>query len=683
MLRLLLFRRCLSTATKKLVVPEKIHRSPTSILETLNSCVELEGQNPHYVYIDDPFLIPTVGYEKRSLALSKASGKKAARWIIDKYSYAFQNDVAQPSIPSFLPNYTFKETEFIEPDESTIYKLINWNKLIQAYEMYKKCRDDNIEISDTCKFALFDLLCIHNSQDPMQQLLPEEDWYRREVNESGVAKKTWKENGITEQFFEELKKLSPNNNRVYNSIVCGMLKHLQCEKALEIIAEMKENNIKLNIVTYNWLLRSVSSIKENYNARWEYILDILNEMKTHGIRPNLKCFNSILYTLRRSPLSEHNPTLALSIVNEMRTLNIKPSLGTWSHVIMIFYPNDHIGSDTTILQQIMDEVQKQYEENGKHLEWIDSDDSEFFSNAMWKATTSCRDIDLAKCIHRFLLMGTNARFMPDSFKEMSYYNNFFKLLFRIDIPDNVMPYWESLVPNVYSPSHQVIEEFLDFVSNWDLKDYFVRIWSDMVMLGLMDEKNAAQSRRLLERYLQLLTRSNVTDDTTDRQQQYANVGRTILKRFPLIRHEETDTDNDIAQQSSERGRESSRNSLKKDQPFQYNGNLISYLILLLSRGNDFDGSWHLYNFYQNNREFLINPLTDVSLMALLSLCVQQKDTDKSIEVIQTIGELSYECLPQAIGLLNENVKLNAKSRSNLKQIQNESKIEAAKDVKIL
>jgi len=181
------FPRYASTAAASFTFPQRINRSPTAILESLNSCVQTDGGNPAYTFMDDPFLIPTSGYEKRQLALSKASGRKAARWIIDRYSFAFFHDVAAPSIPSYFPNYKFNEKEFIEPDETTLYKLMNWNKILKAYEIYKKCLDNKVDISDACKYALFDLLCIYNSENPMDVLPPEEDWYRRELNETNQS----------------------------------------------------------------------------------------------------------------------------------------------------------------------------------------------------------------------------------------------------------------------------------------------------------------------------------------------------------------------------------------------------------------------------------------------------------------------------------------------------------------
>lgn len=222
----------------------------------------------------------------------------------------------------------------------------------------------------------------------------------------GVIQRTWKDNGLAEQMFEELKlSATPEQKiRLYNSFVSGLFKYNHAEKAILMVDEMKQNQIPLDLITYNSILRSASLIKETYETRWQFMNDYLNEMKQNSIKPNLRTFNSILYTLKRCSLFERGPSLALSVLNEMRVNNIKPSLGTWAHIIMIFYPNDQLGYETQILPQIMDELEKQYESNEKQLEWRDIDDREFFSNAMFKATVNCRDIELGKIIPKEIFL---------------------------------------------------------------------------------------------------------------------------------------------------------------------------------------------------------------------------------------------------------------------------------------
>jgi len=235
-------------------------------------------------------------------------------------------------------------------------------------------------------------------------------------------KRTWKDNGLAEQMFEELKLSATLEQKVrlYNSFASGLFKYHNIEKAMGIVDEMKQNNISLDLTTYNYLLRSTNAIKETYEARWQFINEYLQEMKQNSLQPNLRTFNSILYTLRRCSSYERGPTLALSVLNEMRQCGIEPSLGTWAHVILIFYPNDHIGYETQMLQQIMDELEKQYELNGNQFQWKDIDDSEFFFNAMFKATVNCRDVDLGKNLVRWVFFIKN-RFIRYTLNLSNYY----------------------------------------------------------------------------------------------------------------------------------------------------------------------------------------------------------------------------------------------------------------------
>jgi hypothetical protein len=283
---------------------------------------------------------------------------------------------------------------------------------------------------------------------------------------------------------------------------------------------------------------------------------------------------------------------------------------------------------------------------------------------------NCRDVDLAKRIHRFLITDANARFIPDGFKEQMYYANLFRLLFRIDIPEQVIPLWESVVPNIYSPSINVIEDLIEFISTWNLNDYYVRLWSDLLMLGFVD--NRQNNQKLIERYLSLLNRSDQENVSDEQIQQYANIARQILKRFPLIPAED------------ERKFDNKNAEKQQTQPkFQYTGHLLSDLICLLTNANDFDGSWSLYEYYLSNKNLLINPLNEKSLMNLLLLSSRQNNIDRALNIIETITELNYECLSNALDLLNRNVNLDNRDRQRLKTIQKKSSLESAHYVKLV
>ncbi|CAF4552003.1 unnamed protein product, partial [Rotaria magnacalcarata] len=78
--------------------------------------------------------------------------------------------------------------------------------------------------------------------------------------------------------------------------------------------------------------------------------------------------------------------------------------------------------------------------------------------------------------------------------------------------------------------------------------------------------------------------------------QYANIGRQILKKFPLV----PEQDERQQQQSDESQKEDNEAQQRAKQfrqllpKFQYTGHILSNLIYLLTRADDFEASWSLY-----------------------------------------------------------------------------------------
>ncbi len=67
-------------------------------LQALASTVGRDYTAPHYRFHDDPYLIPSSNAAKRNSALSKESGKKAAKWIKEQHAELFQHREAEPPI---------------------------------------------------------------------------------------------------------------------------------------------------------------------------------------------------------------------------------------------------------------------------------------------------------------------------------------------------------------------------------------------------------------------------------------------------------------------------------------------------------------------------------------------------------------------------------------------------------
>lgn len=76
-------------AEEHIEIPNRIERSPTDLLQALASTVGRDPTAPHYKFHDDPYLIPLSNVGKRTFALSKEAGRKAANWIKEEHRDLF------------------------------------------------------------------------------------------------------------------------------------------------------------------------------------------------------------------------------------------------------------------------------------------------------------------------------------------------------------------------------------------------------------------------------------------------------------------------------------------------------------------------------------------------------------------------------------------------------------------
>lgn len=191
-----------------------------------------EGNTPHYSVIDDTSLIPTTSLDKKKNYLAKASGIKAARYMLEKYLEGFMKDDCVPHVPKFFPEKVFTEEELKYPNEDLIYSLVSWGRFRQAYDTYLRCKDLNVEVSEACKMCLLDYLCIHNSKEEVKNMPALEKWYsERNLSTYELEKLTkmklqssWRMGGEAELMFAEMKEKSA---QAYCTLIKGMAKVLE------------------------------------------------------------------------------------------------------------------------------------------------------------------------------------------------------------------------------------------------------------------------------------------------------------------------------------------------------------------------------------------------------------------------------------------------------------------------
>lgn len=207
---------------QEIMIPRKKKRDSLSVLRALASTVKRDPNAPHYKYMDDPFLIPTTALGKRSSALSKESGRKAARYILENYAQWFNENPAEPSVEAFMPpQVAYTHTE---PSEAALIERIEKCRVNDAIDVYKKIKQGQVELSEAACRQFLELLCVYNSQDPPVTMMPEEFYFRRDLgHETRRPNKTWKDDGMAERVFDELKEKTVEDKL---NLIRGMARYL-------------------------------------------------------------------------------------------------------------------------------------------------------------------------------------------------------------------------------------------------------------------------------------------------------------------------------------------------------------------------------------------------------------------------------------------------------------------------
>lgn len=181
----------LSTAAEeKIVVPKRIPRGPTDILQALASTVKRDPTAPHYKYHDDPYLIPMSNIGKRTFAMAQEAGRKAAHWIRQEHADLFQHQVAEPAIKAFAPQMVY--TEDSEVTEDTLKSVINDAQVSNAVTVYKLLEKNKVKLSADTLQNLLELLCFYNCEDGLLEEFIEERWFRAGNKGKDRLRKTWK-----------------------------------------------------------------------------------------------------------------------------------------------------------------------------------------------------------------------------------------------------------------------------------------------------------------------------------------------------------------------------------------------------------------------------------------------------------------------------------------------------------
>ncbi|XP_077286530.1 small ribosomal subunit protein mS39 [Arctopsyche grandis] len=474
-----------------IVIPQRIHRSPTDILKAIESTIQRDPTAAHYKYHDDPYLIPMSNYKKRVYALAQESGRKAAKWILQEHKNLFLYRVsdpplnkltayenADPPIQAYIPRTVYNEKS--EVTEKDLLMAIDNYFVKDAITIYNLMASKDSLSQDTQQKFL-ELLCFFNEADPLPIEWLEEKWFRQGGLSINNRVKNWKNNGLATTLFSNLKEKTPS---AYCAIIQGMCKHYNGESAYNLYLECCDNKIPLNVNVYNGLLSVIGFLKEDSEMQWQLIKDLLNDMKSQNISPNLGTLNSILESLSfmESKFAQQHCTEILA--EFVKECGIEPSLATWAYVLTIYYKER--GMKSNVLYSIMNKIE------GQSFTIRDPRDTLFFVTAMSVCRSHLQDIKLCYSIQDLLLHDSNYDLIGDSYRENIYYRQFFSVISRNESLENLMVQYNNLVPHVYVPEPSVMQEILRTIDLNVACDYYPLIWSNIVMFGMTTRQTLVQ-----------------------------------------------------------------------------------------------------------------------------------------------------------------------------------------------
>ncbi|CAG0923020.1 unnamed protein product, partial [Notodromas monacha] len=335
--------RLCGTQASTVIIPRRIERGPTDILKALAATVGSDYTSAHYKFHDDPFLTPTSNYAKRAFALSKESGRKAARFIRDKHSEYFLHREADPFIEAwnsfisaaFAPNISLPE-DLSSITEADLLVRIEAGDVDDCAKIYEAMLLGNKEMSIEVQQKLLEVLCFFNAQDAQDPEFLEERWFSAQNQPKQSRKKIWRDGGLADEIFKSMPE--PRSAQAYAAIIRGMAKHLQVEKAWHLFEETKSLRLLLDTETYNALIRVVNFLKDSNDLRWQLVTELLSEMRQASLRPNVGTLNAVMEALTSMGSWRQRKEIALATLAEFtKVLHIRPSLGTYALLLNIFY----------------------------------------------------------------------------------------------------------------------------------------------------------------------------------------------------------------------------------------------------------------------------------------------------------------------------------------------------------
>ncbi|XP_068205724.1 small ribosomal subunit protein mS39 [Palaemon carinicauda] len=584
--------------SEKIVIPNRIPRSSTDILQALASTVKTDTSGPHYKYHDDPYLTPASNIDKRSYSLSKESGRKAAKWVLNTHGDLFQHQPEDPVIEEFYPKITYNEESNVS--EATLEDLIQKCFVSDAIQVYQICESKGVELSEKIRQDLLEFVCYYNCEDTLDKDWVEERWYRQGVKGRGGIRKTWKDNGVAEELFRSIE---DKGSKAFCALIRGMSSYFQIDRAWQLYQEAQDKGIPLDTDTYNHVLRIAPFLRESSDLRWQLTKDIMKTMAEKGVTPNLGTLNSTLEALVQSAGWRHTRDISLQVYSEFCSLGIKPSLATYYYLLLIHCRER--GPVSNMLISILDQIE------GKKFEIQDIKDTFFFVTAMDVCCNHLKNFSVAHRVNEVLHTGDNYNLIGDSYKESIYHRHYFALACSSLSAEEFMEIYHEMVPHIYTPEPRIMMEIISSLKVHDAYQYLPQLWSDIIVF------DHASQEKVVAEALTCMSCYQPSDDNAELTKQISGIAWDIWTRV-------------------QNQREDRRNKIT------WSGKMISDVLITLAQCNDYEKAVEVFTEISNNQLSVLGSASPKALEALGTAASEKEDSNFAVKVVIYAADAGHQ-----------------------------------------
>nr|XP_033807782.1 pentatricopeptide repeat domain-containing protein 3, mitochondrial isoform X2 [Geotrypetes seraphini] len=618
------------TGEERIIIPRKKTWDKLAVLQALASTVNRDPTASHYMFQDDPYLIPRTTAEFKLFSLSKESGCNAAKYVFNTSPHLFQTDYAEPSIPCLMPETLQPQIEGV--CEAALEELIQLKRVKSAVDMFDQLLQSGTTVSLKTSNRLLDLLCFYGDREP-----PRDDQLEESEQEDMVAHQSapagqlhkasnfvrvWRENNNAERIFNVM---AERNAPSFCAMIRGMVKYGAYTKAFDMYTELVNSRLTADVHAFSALISAAPEVKEKYSEKWDLIKELLQQMVEQKVQPNLLTFNAVLKSLRRcGALSK---LCALQTLSEMKALNIEPSLATFDHLLKIFYKSaSSARGQTEIIFEVLDEIE------GKQFVVHDPDDVNFFPDAM-RVCLDLKDVELAYRLHKVKEMGNNWKLEGNPYQQSTYYGRFFNLLCMMEHIDVILKWYKKLIPSRYFPNSYAMRDLLQALDIGSRLDLVPQIWKDIKQFGHRYKPD------LVDEVLVLMARDIQTPEV---QVSFADCALDIKSLYET-------------------------REMRK-LPLEWTASALGNITILLSRAGKSEEAWRMLELFKKNNRVPSNQVMN----EFLDTAKQSNNKVQAVNLVKMAAEFALPTTANLVKRVMEEFELSEEQKKTLEDLEAES-----------